>query len=77
MVQRSLVVTSGTKTQVKKVVLGRPVRRVIQASNNINSSGDVDVTNIVDGSVLVYSGSTSKWTATQDLENQNINGGTY
>jgi hypothetical protein len=77
MVQRSLVVTSGTKTQVKKVVLGRPVRRVIQATNTLNSAGDVDVTNAVDGSVLVYSESTSKWTATQDLENQNINGGTY
>lgn len=77
MVDRSLVVTSGNTTIVKQVTVGRPVRRVVQASNNINDLLGVDTTAKVNGSVLVYNSTTAKWTATQDLENQNINGGSY
>lgn len=73
----STVVTAGATTQVKKVVVGTPVRRVTSGAFNINNLGGVDTTGAVNGSVLVYNGSTTSWTATLDLEEQNINGGSY
>lgn len=76
MVDRSIVVASNN-TIVKQVTIGRPVRRVIGSTSSVDGLQDVDVTNKVNGSVLVYNSSTGKWTATQDLENQNINGGHY
>jgi hypothetical protein len=77
MVSRSILVSTDTTTVVKSITVGRPVRRVVQASANINSLQGVDTTAKVDGSVLVYNASTDKWTATLDLEQQNINGGSY
>lgn len=38
---------------------------------------DVDSTNLTNGSVLVYSTSTQKWVATQELSNQIIESGQY
>lgn len=46
-------------------------------SNAINTAPDIDVTNLQDGSVLVYAGNTSKWTATKTLEKQNVEGGHF
>lgn len=46
-------------------------------SNAINTAPDIDVTNLRDGSVLVYAGQTSKWTATTTLEKQNVEGGHF
>ena len=71
------VAVTGSNTQVKKVVVGTPVKRVIGGSLNLSGLPDVDITNLTDGSVLVYEISTNKWTATLDLEEQNINGGSY
>jgi hypothetical protein len=76
-IKQSTIVSSDQTTIVKSVTVGRPVRRVIQASNDINNLQGIDTTAKVNGSVLVYNSTTSKWTATQDLENQNINGGSY
>jgi len=68
----------GNNTQVKKVVVGTPVRRIAQDVNvSIANATDVDITGITDGTVLVYNASRAKWVATLDLEDQNINGGTY
>ena len=78
MVNRSIVVTSGTTTQVKKVIVGKPVRRVTQGQFNLNRLGDVDVSNLENGSLLIYNTASSKWVATKDVdEGQNINGGSY
>ena len=46
---------------------------------NLASVGDIDITTNgqVNGSVLVYNTSTSKWTATRLLESQDISGGQY
>ena len=71
------IVSSDTTTQVKKVVVGRPVRRVQQAGNSIGTASDVDISTLQNGSLLVYNSSSSKWTSTTELANQNINGGTY
>ena len=69
------VAVTGSNTQVKQVVVGTPVRRVTGGSFALSGLPDVDVANITQGSVLVYETSTNKWTATLDLEEQNINGG--
>ncbi|MDA7701595.1 hypothetical protein N8864_04050 [Gammaproteobacteria bacterium] len=53
------------------------MRRVTSGAFNINNLGGIDTTGAVNGSVLVYNGSTTSWTATLDLEEQNINGGSY
>ena len=71
------VAVTGSNTQVKQVVVGTPVKRVTGGSFALSGLPDVDVTNITQGSVLVYETSTNKWTATLDLEEQNINGGSY
>lgn len=76
-IKQSTIVSSDQTTIVKSVTVGRPVRRVVQASSNINDLQGIDTSAKVNGSVLVYNSTTSKWTATQDLENQNINGGSY
>jgi hypothetical protein len=39
--------------------------------------GDVDLTELNDGSVLVYDSSTSKWVSTTKLEKQLMNGGFF
>ena len=78
MVNRSVVVTSGSTTQVKKVVVGKPVRRVTAGQFTVSNLGDIDLSSLENGSMLVYKTSSSKWTATKDIEDgQNINGGSY
>jgi len=75
------VAVAGSTTQVKKIVVGTPVRRVSSAAasigGTIQSIGNVDSTNLQDGSTLVYSTASSKWVATVDLENQNMDGGSF
>ena len=75
------VAVAGSTTQVKKIVVGTPVRRVsssgVQAAATVQSIGNVDSTNLQDGSTLVYSTASSKWVATVDLENQNMDGGSF
>jgi len=65
------------ETQVKKVVVGRPIRRINQARININEIQGIDLTNLEDGSLLIYSNASEKFEASRDLEKQNINGGNY
>lgn len=77
MVSRSILVSTDTTTVVKSITVGRPVRRVVQATANINNLQGIDTSAKVNGSVLVYNVSTEKWTATLNLEDQNINGGSY
>lgn len=47
------------------------------ASGLITASADVDVTNLQDGSVLVYNTEAAKWQAAQILEKQIINAGFF
>lgn len=46
-------------------------------SNAINTAPDVDVSNLQDGSVLVYSTNAVKWVATTTLEKQTLEGGHF
>ena len=44
---------------------------------SINGSTDIDITNLADGSVLVYNTTTNRWQATTTLEKQYFNGGFF
>lgn len=72
-------IATGQTTIVKQVKIGTPIRRVNSAGSGVNNLSDVDITTngLVNGSILVYNSSTSRWTSTTDLEDQNINGGGY
>jgi hypothetical protein len=72
-----ITVTPGNTTIVKKIVIGTPVRRVSEAALNINNLDGINTSNRVNGSVLVYNSTSSLWESTLDLEQQNINGGSY
>lgn len=69
--------TGDNTTVVQKVIVGRPVRRVVENKNNINELNGIDTKSKVDGSVLVYNINNNLWESTLDLEKQNINGGQY
>lgn len=69
--------TGDNTTVVQKVIVGRPVRRVVENKNNINELNGIDTKSKVDGSVLVYNTNNNLWESTLDLEKQNINGGQY
>jgi len=71
-----IVTTEGT-TRVKKIVVGRPVRRINNATGSINNLAGVDTTGAVQGSVLVYDETSSSFIATTELEETNLNGGQY
>lgn len=43
----------------------------------ITAANDVDSTSLTEGSLLVYKTSTNRWTATVNLLDQTIDGGTY
>lgn len=77
MVNRTIRVDASNTTQVRSVTVGTPVRRVTQASTNINSLAGVDVSNLENGSVLIYSTSSSNWVSTTSLDEQDISGGQY
>lgn len=44
---------------------------------NLKDLRDVDASSVVDGSVLVYDSSSTKWTATTTLDNVIIDGGSF
>ena len=71
------VVAVGSTTQVKKVIIGTPVKRVTSGGFNVDNIDGVDTSGATNGSMLLYNSATSTWVASIDLEEQNINGGSY
>lgn len=71
------VVAVGSTTQVKKVVVGTPVKRVTSGAFSISNLAGVDTTGAIQGSILMYNTAQSKFIASNDLTDQNINGGSY
>jgi hypothetical protein len=69
-----LIETPGEVTVITAAEQGPPGPSGIQ---NISDALDVDSTNKIDGSVLVYSSQNQKWVATTQLENQNVESGHY
>jgi len=72
-----ITVTPGNTTIVKMIVIGTPVRRVSEAALDLNNLAGVDTSSRVNGSVLVYNSTSTLWESTLNLEQQNINGGSY
>lgn len=69
-----LVETPGPVTVVTAAEQGPPGPAGI---DKIGDASDVDSTNRVNGSVLVYSTQNQKWVATTLLENQSVESGHY
>lgn len=53
------------------------VQGLSATSGNMQDIANVDASNLVNGSVLVYKTATGKWTSTLDLEDQYMNGGFF
>lgn len=69
--QETVVIDNDVVTIITSAEQGPPgVTRISQAD-------DVNVSNLENGSVLVYSGSSEKWVATRLLENQSVESGQY
>jgi hypothetical protein len=73
------VSVSGRNTIVKKVTVGVPIRKVSSSGGFIKTLGDVDLTNLSDGALLVYNGSTENFDAKTNINNTNtdLNGGNF
>jgi hypothetical protein len=56
---------------------GPPGPRGIPGPNQINTANDVDVTELINGAVLVYKTEISKWKSTTLLNQQTMEGGHY
>lgn len=70
-------ITVGNSTKIKKVIVGTPVRRVTAGAFVMDELGGVSTAGKTDGSILIYNSTTGLWTASLDLNDQNINGGSY
>lgn len=78
-------ITVRVKTVGGVTVQSQEIGAVTTATNVSNPSftqrvadiGDVDASNLQNGSVLVYKTTTSKWTSTTTLDLQNMEGGEY
>ena len=81
--QQSKVVsvnTQGTSEVVSVGVQGPPGAQGPTGPSgvtHISQASDVDTANISDGAVLVYQTNTAKWTATTNLDKQDLEGGHY
>jgi hypothetical protein len=69
-----LIETPGEVTVITLAEQGPPGPSGIQ---NISDAFDVNSSNKINGSVLVYSTQDQKWVATTQLENQNVESGHY
>jgi hypothetical protein len=73
--QETIVVeTPGVVTVITTAEQGPPGLAGIQ---NIEDASDIDSSNKVDGSLLIYSAQNQKWVATTLLENQSVESGHY
>jgi len=70
-------VGTGTATKVKRVTVGKPVRRVTADNGTLGGLNDVQASDALDGDVLVYHESDNSWHAQKLLDKQEINGGQY
>ena len=77
MVDKTVIIAGTSTTIVKKVVVGPPIRSVVQAAGQLATLSDVNVTGVSDGNLLAYDSATSKWIASNALPPVNVVAGTY
>lgn len=79
---QSYVTVNSNPQSTNEVVLAGipgPVGPVgpIGPATAISVAVDADVSNLVNGSILVYKAATNKWTSTTMLDSQNMEGGEF
>ena len=67
----TVTIEVGTPTVVLAGAMGPP------GASDLGSMADVDATNLQDGGILVYAQATQRWTATNTLERQILEGGQF
>ena len=72
--QEAVLVSNDTAQTIVTGLMGPPGRDGIQ---NLSQAGDIDSTELIDGATLVYNASTSKWKATNKLDNQILEAGQF
>lgn len=84
-----VVIQSGDTSVVQEQIVNRVVTddkpaRIITSGmmppsvvSSITGSGDIDITNLQAGSMLVYNTTTNKWVATRLLDQQTIEAGQF
>lgn len=77
MVDKTVIIAGTSTTIVKKVVVGPPVRSIIQAAGRLATLSDVNITGVSDGNLLAYDSATAKWIASNALPPVNVVAGTY
>lgn len=68
---------AGSKTQVRQIVIGTPVRKVTSGAFVITNLGGVDTSGAQQGAVLVYDEASEKFVAKKELDETNFDGGQY
>ena len=53
------------------------VRSSLTLTRRLEQFTNIDSSNLENGSVLVYKETTENWTATRDLDQQNVDGGEF
>lgn len=76
----AIVQTQNVVTRVREnevVVTGGLLPRTYQAITSISGASDVDLSELEDGSMLVYEQNIERWKAVRKLEKQIMEGGFY
>lgn len=68
-------VTQGATTQVVSVGIQGPAGPT--GITNVSEAADVDASELINGSILVYKTNTNRWTSTINLDAQNMEGGEF
>lgn len=63
--------------QVKVPAVGIQGVQSASQAGRISTLTDVDVTNAEDGSLLIYTQATTRWTASRNLNAQDMDGGNF
>lgn len=65
------------RTKVKRVVVGKPVKRINTQTASIDNIEGVDTTGKEQGSILIYNATSGNFEASKNLDDQDLNGGNY
>jgi len=70
------VAVAGSTTQVKRVIVGAPIRNVI-ASGTLSGLTDVTLTGLTHNQILLYDSASEQWVNSSSLSPTGVTAGTY
>lgn len=76
-VSNETIVTSTVTTETTATVSSVGIQGLSAENTNLENLTNIDSTNLEDGSLLIYKLATAKWTASTDLDAQNMDGGFF